>query len=205
MDLLIGTGNHGKVREFRELLGQDAFTWHDLSEFPNRTEVEETGHTFADNARLKASGYARQTGLWTLADDSGLEVDALGGKPGVFSARWAQINRTGAGDADNNATLLRQLDAVADADRTARFVCELALSDPQGNIILRARDTVEGRIAREPRGDNGFGYDPLFFIDSLGRTTAQLPADQKHAVSHRGKALRRLRKLMDGLYFFQRR
>jgi len=123
-------------------------------------------------------------------------VDALGGSPGVHSARWAQLHRAGGGDADNNALLLRQLDSVPDERRTARFVCALALADSGGRIILTARDTVEGRILRAPRGHNGFGYDPLFLIDSLGKTTAELSPDRKHAVSHRGKALPRMRELM---------
>ncbi len=199
MDLLIATGNPGKVREFREMLGGDRFIWHGLADMPHLQSVPETGETFRANACLKATGYALQTSMWALADDSGLEVDALHGKPGVYSARWAQMNHTGSGDADNNTTLLNQIDSVPDEKRTGRFVCVLALSDPQGRIILTARDTVEGRILRVPRGNNGFGYDPLFFIDSMGKTTAELSPDEKHRISHRGKALRRLRQMMDGV------
>jgi XTP/dITP diphosphohydrolase len=195
--LLIATSNAGKVREFREMLGEDRFAWDDLSHRPSYTPVEETGETFLDNACLKAEGYAKQFESWALADDSGLEVDALGGAPGVHSARWAQMNGTGKGDADNNKTLLDQLKDVPDDRRTGRFVCVLALADPGGRIILTARDTVEGRILRSPRGSNGFGYDPLFFIEPLGRTTAELSPREKHEVSHRGKALRRMRALID--------
>ena len=195
--LLIATSNAGKVREFREMLGDGRFAWGDLSQHPGFTPVEETGRTFLANACLKAEGYARQFDTWALADDSGLEVDALGGAPGVHSARWAELNGAGRGDADNNATLLRQLDDVPDERRGGRFVCVLALADPGGRIILTARDSVEGRILRTPRGSNGFGYDPLFFIDSLGRTTAELAPAEKHEVSHRGRALRRLRALID--------
>ena len=195
--LLIATTNAGKVREFREMLGEDHFTWDDLSRRQSFTPVEETGETFLDNACLKAEGYARQFGSWAMADDSGLEVDALGGAPGVHSARWAELNGTGKGDADNNRTLLAQLANVPDERRTGRFVCVLALADPGGRIILTARDSVEGRILRTPRGSNGFGYDPLFFIDPLGRTTAELSPREKHEVSHRGKALRRMRVLID--------
>ena len=115
----------------------------------------------------------------------------------MLSARWASRNNAGSGDADNNALLLRQLDGVPDERRTARFVCVLALADPQGRIILTVRDTLEGRILHAPRGSNGFGYDPLFYIDSMGRTTAELSPREKHEVSHRGKALRRLRALME--------
>lgn len=197
MRLLIATGNQGKVREFRQMLGDDRFTWDDLSQHRETPAPEETGRTFRANACLKASYYAKLLQTWALADDSGLEVDALGGSPGVLSARWAEINKAGKGDADNNTTLLKQLAAIPDPQRTARFVCVLALSDPQGRVILTARDTVEGRIIHTARGANGFGYDPLFLIDELGRTTAELDSEQKHRISHRGKALRRLRGLME--------
>ena len=197
MELLIATGNAGKVREFREMLGSERFTWRDLAERGDKQPVEETGQTFRANACLKASQYALRHRMWALADDSGLEVDALGGKPGVTSARWAEINGTGRGDADNNKTLLRQLENIPDGARTARFVCVLALADPMGKVILTARDTVEGNILRSPRGENGFGYDPLFHIAELGKTTAELAPDEKHRISHRGKALRRLRELME--------
>jgi len=197
VDILVATANPAKAKEFREMLGADRFRWHDLASVGKLQRVEETGNTFLENASLKAAGYATQAKMWALADDSGLEVDALQGKPGVHSARWAQLNNAGHGDADNNDCLLQQIEKVPDDQRTARFVCVLALSDSTGQIILTARDTVEGRILRVPRGNNGFGYDPLFFIDALGKTTAELPSDQKHQISHRGKALRRLRKLMD--------
>jgi len=196
MKLLVATQNPGKVKEFREMLGNGRFAWSDLSKHSGYVEVEETGGTFRANACLKASGYAKQFEAWALADDSGLVVDALNGSPGVLSARWAEINGAGKGDADNNALLLKQLDAVPDDRRTARFVCVLALSDPKGRIVLTARDTVQGRIIRTPRGTNGFGYDPQFFIDDMGKTTAELSPDEKHAISHRGKALRHLKELM---------
>jgi XTP/dITP diphosphohydrolase len=195
LQLLIASTNPGKIREFRQI-GGGQITFSDLTQHQGITPVEETGQTFLANACLKASAYARALGLWALADDSGLVVDALEGKPGVHSARWAAMNGAGIGDADNNALLLRQLAQVADERRTARFVCALALADPRGRIILTAADSVQGRIIHEPIGENGFGYDPLFFIDSLGKTTAQLAAEQKHRISHRGKALRRLAGLM---------
>jgi non-canonical purine NTP pyrophosphatase (RdgB/HAM1 family) len=199
MELLIATTNPGKVREFREMLGHAGVSFSDLSAHPGTMAVEETGHTFRANACLKAVHYARLFKTYTVADDSGLEVDALNGAPGVHSARWAEMNRTGKGDADNNALLLRQLEDVPDERRTARFVCVLALADPDGRILLTARDTVEGRVIRAARGANGFGYDPLFLIDEMGRTTAELAAEQKHAISHRGKALRHLRGIMERL------
>lgn len=178
------------------MLGNERFVWHDLSEFKDNQPVEETGKTFLENARLKASQYATRYGMWALADDSGLEVDALDGAPGVTSARWAELNGTGKGDADNNKTLLCQLDHLPDEARTARFVCVLALADPRGTIILTARDTIEGRILREGRGDNGFGYDPLFYVPQYERTTAELLPHEKHQISHRGKALAKLREMM---------
>jgi XTP/dITP diphosphohydrolase len=199
MQLLVATTNPGKVREFREMLGEGSGSFSDLSAYPGTAAVEETGHTFRANACLKATYYARLFHSWTVADDSGLEVDALGGSPGVYSARWAEMNGAGAGDGDNNALLLRQLEKTAEERRGARFVCVLALADPEGRIILTAREIVEGRVLRGARGANGFGYDPLFFIDALGKTTAELSSDEKHGISHRGKALRHLRGLMTDL------
>jgi len=193
MHLLIATTNPGKIREFRQMLGAERFEWSDLSRHRDVPAPEETGATFAENACLKATYYATRLGMMTIADDSGLEVDALDGKPGVHSARWAELNSAGKGDTANNALLLKQLAAVPDERRTARFVCVLALADAAGNVLLTARDTVEGRILHAPRGDNGFGYDPLFLVESKGRTTAELSPDEKHQISHRGKALRRLK------------
>ncbi len=199
MIILVATRNQGKAKEFAEMLGGSGLDWRDLSAYPATTDVEETGHTFRANACLKATAYAIQTGHWTIADDSGLEVDALNGSPGVYSARWAAMNHAGNGDAANNRLLLQQLNDIPADHRTARFVCTLALSDPHGRTLLTVRDTVEGRILRELRGSNGFGYDPMFLIDELGQTTAELTAEQKHAISHRGKALRRMKQLMVGV------
>jgi XTP/dITP diphosphohydrolase len=196
VSLLIATANTGKAKEFREMLGGDQFTWSDLSTQPSPPKIEETGRTFRENACIKASEHALHYKRWTLADDSGLEVDALNGSPGVYSARWAEMNGAGRGDSANNALLLQQLADVPDSKRVARFVCVLALSDPQGRIVLTARDFVAGRILRSARGGNGFGYDPLFLIEELGLTTAELEPAQKHAISHRGKALRTLREMM---------
>jgi XTP/dITP diphosphohydrolase len=199
MKLVIATANPGKAKEFREMLGAERFAWSDLSSHQDVRAPEETGHTFRANACLKASYYAAKLNCWALADDSGLAVDALGGAPGVLSARWAEHNGSGKGDADNNATLLKQLQDVPDEKRTARFVCCLALSDPQGRIVLTTQDAVEGVIIHSPRGSNGFGYDPLFFFPELGKTTAELPPDVKHSISHRGKALRRMKELLERL------
>lgn len=203
MILVIATHNKGKSREFADMLGSTRIQWRDLSAFPSVGEVGETGETFLVNACLKASTYAKRLKHWTIADDSGLEVDALAGSPGVYSARWAAMHGAGQGDAANNSLLLQQLQNVPDPQRTARFVCTLALSDPFGQIVLTVRDTVEGSILRELRGANGFGYDPMFLIRSLGKTTAELSAEQKHAISHRGKALRRMKQLMTRYDVFQ--
>lgn len=199
MQLLIATGNAGKVKEFREMLGEDRFSWSDLSQHRDVSAPDETGKTFRANACLKASYYAKALNIWAMADDSGLEVDALGGSPGVHSARWAEINSAGKGDAANNALLLKQIDEIPDEKRTGRFVCVLALADPSGNIIVTARDSVEGLLLREPRGSNGFGYDPLFYFPDLEKTTAELSPELKHQISHRGKALRRMRQFMNEL------
>ena len=194
MDLLIATRNLGKVSEFADLFAD--LRVRSLGDFPDAEEVDETGSTFLQNACLKASSHARQTGLHALADDSGLEVDALNGAPGVYSARFATMAGAGAGDAANNAHLLAQLQIVPDDQRTARFRCVLALADPQGRILLTAAGRVEGEILRAPRGQNGFGYDPLFLIAAIGKTTAELPPAEKHRVSHRGVASRQLVGLM---------
>jgi XTP/dITP diphosphohydrolase len=196
MQLLIATSNPGKAREFRQMLADAPFDWSDLSQHPDLPAIEETGRTFRVNACLKARYYATNLRTWALADDSGLEVDALDGSPGVLSARWAEVHGAGRGDLDNNRLLLQQLRQVPDSRRTARFVCVLALSDPAGHIVLTASDAVEGRIIHQPRGSNGFGYDPLFLIDELGKTTAELQPEDKHRISHRGKALRRMHDLM---------
>ena len=193
MNLLIATTNPGKVREFREMLGVEVSSLADLDAYD---EVPETGRTFLQNACLKASGYAKQTGRTVIADDSGLEVDALGGAPGVNSARFASDHGAGSGDADNNRLLLAKLADVPDEQRTARFRCVLAVAAPDGAILLTAAGSCEGSILREPRGDNGFGYDPLFLLAGSERTTAELSPAEKHAASHRGAAMRRLKRLM---------
>jgi XTP/dITP diphosphohydrolase len=181
------------------MLGEDRFVWLNPASAAG-LEVEETGRTFRENACIKACAYAVHSGKWAIADDSGLEVDALNGEPGVFSARWAAMNGAGEGDAANNALLVQRLQSVEEDQRGARFVCSLALADPKGRIAMTSFGAVSGQILRASRGSNGFGYDPLFFIDSLGKTTAELSSDEKHRISHRGNALRRLRQLIDRLF-----
>jgi XTP/dITP diphosphohydrolase len=170
----------------------DLVRWGDLSEFPDWPEPVEDGPTFRANAEIKARHYARQSGLWTIADDSGLEVDALDGEPGVHSARYAGLPRS---DRANNALLIERLRDVPADRRAARFRCVVVLSDPE-RILAWAEGHVDGRIIDEPRGDSGFGYDPHFRVASAGMTAAELAPEQKNAVSHRGQALRGLRDQM---------
>ena len=166
-------------------------------------EPDEPAETFAGNARAKARHYARATGRWCLADDSGLEVDALNGAPGVRSARYG-ADRWPAGadrparDRANTAKLLDALAGVPTEERTGRFVCHLALAAPDGRVLLEARGTLEGRIAA-PAGENGFGYDPVFLLPDRGCTAAELSAEQKNAISHRGAALRELARTLPAL------
>ena len=181
--IVVATGNPGKLREIRQVLVGLPVRVAPLADFAPADEPEETGETFADNARAKALYYARATGQWCLADDSGLVVDALGGAPGVRSARYA-AERIPPGadrptvDAANNAKLLSELADLADEGRTARFVCHLALADAE-TVLLEATGTVEGRILRQGRGSNGFGYDPFFYLPDLGRTAAELLPERK--------------------------
>ncbi|MGE5602838.1 MAG: XTP/dITP diphosphatase [Nitrososphaerales archaeon] len=182
--LLVATHNQGKVREYRELLAELPLEVTYLDAEGITLEVEETGATFEENAVLKATTYARMSGLWTWADDSGLQVDALGGAPGVYSARYA---REGATDADRYRKLLDALTGVPWDGRTARFRCTVALATPEGDV--RTADGVcEGIIAFGPAGENGFGYDPVFYMPDQSATMAQLPAETKNQVSHRARA-----------------
>ncbi len=228
--LLIATHNPGKVREYRALLGHAPFDLVSLSDARINEEVAETGDTFEDNARLKACEYAATSGLLTLADDSGLEVDALDGAPGVRSARYGEDTVTGAGagnlsDQDRVTLLLRNLDGVPWDRRTARFRCVIAIAGlpttchteahtpchteersdeesktprPQPNTTAQDKNpasevtflegAVEGVIQYEPMGNNGFGYDPVFYLPSHGLTMAQLPMEEKNRISHRAQA-----------------
>lgn len=205
MNLLIATRNQGKAAEFADLFrdvpGHVGIGVRDLNDVADdEFEPEETGRTFRDNACLKASAYALRYNSFALADDSGLSVDVLGGAPGVHSARFAQLNGAGGTDKatrdrDNNAYLLRRLKTTPEDRRTARFECVLALSDPAGRVVLTTYGYVEGHILTAPRGSGGFGYDPLF-LHASGRTTAEMSPEEKHAVSHRGAAVRRMRDLI---------
>lgn len=190
--LLVATHNPGKAREIRALLDRVPVEVVTLKDLGIAEEVPEEGATLEENAVAKAVAYARLSGLWTLADDSGLEVDALGGEPGVHSKRFAPT------DPERIARLLERLEGVPWERRTARFRCVVALALP-GDAVHRAYGTVEGRIAFRPAGSGGFGYDPIFFLQRLGRTLAQLSPEEKNAVSHRGRAVRAIRALLDTL------
>ena len=192
--IILATRNPGKCREIAQVLSDLPVAVEGLDRFPDVDEPAETGATFAANARDKANYYARATGQWCLADDSGLVVDALDGAPGVHSARYAADDLSPGATRDeidraNNARLLERLRDVPDERRTARFVCHLALGDGE-RILIETFDTIEGRIGHAPAGDNGFGYDPLFVNNETGCTTAELSGEQKNAISHRGKAVR---------------
>ena len=181
MRLLLATRNAGKLRELRaRVQGMDVLSLDDVPPMP---EVEETEDTLEGNARLKALAAAAATSLWTVADDSGLFVDALGGAPGVRSARYAQGS-----DADRIQVLLKAMEEVGDGERGAAFRCVLALASPEG-VVRFARGECRGRILGAPRGAGGFGYDPLFLVPELGRTMAEISLEEKGRVSHRARAL----------------
>ncbi|HEU4338887.1 MAG TPA: XTP/dITP diphosphatase [Planctomycetota bacterium] len=190
-EIVIASRNKGKIAEILQIFADLPFRLHSLADYPDAPEVEETGSTFAENARLKAVSAARHSNLWALADDSGLEVDALGGKPGIHSARYS-----GSSDEKNNEKVLRELVEVPDAKRTGRFRAAMVLADPEGRILAESEGAVEGLIARELRGSAGFGYDPLFLLPEFGQTMAELGLEIKNRISHRAVALRRLREKM---------
>lgn len=197
--ILVATTNPGKIAELRAMLGGD-IKWVGLADFPDVAEIEEDGATFAENARKKALGYAKATGLWTIADDSGLVIDAIGGAPGVNSARFSGApdkNRTLL-DHKNMAKVLKLLQAVPREKRTARFVCRLCLASPE-KVLAETEGTLQGLIADEQTGENGFGYDPVFFVPSLNKTVAQLSRQEKNKISHRGIAIRKLRPMLTSI------
>mgnify|MGYP002403013252 CR=1 FL=1 len=190
--LLVATTSQHKLQEYRDLLAGLPFELRSLHDVGIDQDVEETGVTFQENARIKAETYCELSGLLTLADDSGLEVDALGGEPGIHSKRWA-------GDVDDderNRRLLARLADFPEERRTARYRCAIAISGP-GRQTLVVEGTCEGRLAFEPEGSNGFGYDPLFYIPELGQTLGQAPAEVKNRLSHRSRAAHAARQLLE--------
>ena len=190
--LLLATNNQGKVCEYQSLLRGIPYQIYTLAGEGITTEVAETGGTFEANARLKATVLAAESGLLTLADDSGLEVEALGGEPGVLSARYAGEY---ASDSDRLEYLLGKLKGVPERERTARFRCVIAIATPEGRVEV-CSGTYQGIITTAPRGYKGFGYDPVFYIPELGKTMAELPPEEKNRISHRARAAAKARKLL---------
>ena len=187
--LVLGTHNKKKGIELAELLAPHGLELRTLDDFPNAVEVEETGATFAENARLKATVQAQHLDAWVLGEDSGIAVDALDGRPGVWSARYAGPHAT---DRTNNDRLLEELHGVPAKRRTAHYVCHAALADPAGNLQTEREEICRGRILQEPHGTGGFGYDPLFEIVEYHRSFGQLGSAVKSVLSHRSRALRAL-------------
>ncbi len=190
--LLVATHNQGKVKEFAEMLADLDLAWLSLDDIGLEKDVEETGQTFTENAILKAETYAKETGYFTLADDSGLEVDALNGEPGIYTARYGG---SGLDHEGRYRLLLKNLVDVPESERSARFRCVIALAKPDG-LVGTADGVCEGRIAETPVGDGGFGYDPVFFLPDRGMTMAQVPSSVKHQISHRGRALKAIEPLL---------
>jgi XTP/dITP diphosphohydrolase len=193
MRLLIATHNRGKLIEYQELLAGLPLALATLDDVGIREDVEETGTTFAGNARLKALAHARSSGLLTLADDSGLEVDALGGEPGIYSRRYAG---EGASDDQRNNFLLYKIKDVPAEARRARFRCAIAIASPDGET-WETEGTVDGELLFAPRGTNGFGYDPIFFFPKLGLTMAELAPAEKNKISHRARAAEGAREILE--------
>lgn len=195
MKIILATQNKGKIKELQNLLVDEDIQILSLQDIEGWEEVEEDGETFADNAALKARAAVEKTGLIALADDSGLEVDALGGRPGVYSARFAGEPKD---DRRNNNKLLQLLQGVPEEQRTARFRCALAVATPGGREFL-TEGTVEGRILSAGRGNDGFGYDPLFFVPEYDRTMAELTLAEKNKLSHRGLAFSKVVPILKSL------
>ena len=196
--ILVATTNPGKMAELSAMLDADV-EWVSLKSFPGTPEVVEDGETFAENAAKKALGYAQETGLWTIADDSGLVIDALDGAPGIMSARFSgqQPDKQDRGliDHNNMQKVLDLMEGVPAENRTARFVCSIFMASPE-KILLKTEGTFEGSITENELGENGFGYDPIFMIPDRKKTAAQLTPEEKNKISHRGNAIEKLRPLL---------
>lgn len=199
--LVVASSNPHKIEEIEAVLAPCGFEVLGLAEAggADLEEPDETGATFEENARIKAIAYAQALGVPCLADDSGLEVDALGGEPGVRSARWSGVEGDRAArDAANNRKLVERIARVPEQARTARFVCAMCLAAPDGTLLAESRGTFEGVVIEEPRGTNGFGYDPHMHLPDEGRTSAELSPEEKNARSHRGAATRAIAKILLG-------
>ena len=193
--LVIASRNKGKISELRELLKGHNFEIYSLEDYPHITEIEETGNSFKENALIKARITAQKTGCLALADDSGLEVDALDGSPGIYSSRFAGPEKD---DEANNRKLLSLLEGVPLEKRTARFRCVVAAVDPQG-IEITTEGVCEGKIGFEPKGSHGFGYDPIFIVEEYGLTMAELGPEIKNKISHRAKAFAKMAAVLKGM------
>ena len=194
--IVVASRNTGKIREIRSVLEPLGFEVLSSEDFPEIGEIEETGETFTENAMIKAQYVGEKTGLPALADDSGLEVDYLNGRPGIFSARYSGEN---ASDEENNQKLLEELSGVPYAERTARYVCALAIFRPDSRTFVNVEGICEGIILEDYRGNGGFGYDPLFLYPDIEKTFAEIPLEIKNKLSHRGKALDALKKVLQNL------
>lgn len=188
-EILIATKNGNKTKELKDLLTDSNFILKDLNEISNIGEVDEKGKSFAENAVLKAQSYALATKMWALADDSGLEVEALSGAPGIYSARYAGESAT---DEERMLKLLRELEEAVDKRRRARFVCAMAVSGADGKVRFIAEGVCGGRIAVKPYGDNGFGYDPIFVPDGYEQTFGEISSEIKQKISHRARAIAKI-------------
>lgn len=191
--LLLATTNEHKIDELRTILRDLPFTLLSLRDVQIDMDVEETGTTFAENAILKAQTYAQAANMLALADDSGIEIDALGGAPGIYSARFAGRDTP---YEERFRIIFERLRDVSPSERTARFRCAIALADPSGDVRV-VEGTVEGMIADGARGQNGFGYDPIFLVPEFGKTTAEMAPEEKHQISHRGRAAEAARRLLE--------
>lgn len=194
LDVIVATRNKGKIREIREALKGLSLRIYALSDFKDVPEIEEDGKNFAENALKKARFYSKHLGKLVIADDSGLEVDSLKGSPGIYSARYAG---EGASGQKNNQKLLYEMKGIPLSKRGARFKCVIAVASPNGKEAI-AEGECTGRIGFKEGGKGGFGYDPLFMLPRYGKTMAELSLEQKNRISHRGKALRKIRKIIDG-------
>ncbi|MBO4396639.1 MAG: XTP/dITP diphosphatase [Eubacterium sp.] len=189
--LIFATGNQGKVNEFKQMLGED-YEILSMKDLDVDVDIVEDGKTFEENAIIKARAVAEATGQMVLADDSGFEVDALGGEPGIYSSRYLGEDTP---YSIKNAEILKRCENVPDEERTARFVCVIACAQPDGQVET-VRGVIEGELAHEPKGENGFGYDPIFYYPERGMTTGEMEPEEKNAISHRGQAVRKMVELL---------
>lgn len=192
--LIFATNNEGKVNEIRQILG-DGYEVYSLKDLDIHTNIVEDGKTFEENAQIKARAICRQTNEMVLADDSGFEVDYLGGEPGIYSARYLGEDTS---YEIKNAEILRRCEQAKEEERTARFVCAIACAYPDGRVET-TKGVIEGRLAYEPKGTNGFGYDPIFYLPERGCTTGEMEPEEKNKISHRGIALRKMVEKLNGM------